>query len=110
MQALTKAAESLAINALLMDSRDNVVTCVRDIKKGEAIVYQQEGSLYSLIATENIPYCHKAALKNLLKNSKIIKYGEMLGKTTQDICRGGWVNEHNLISVPRDYASEMVAL
>lgn len=102
--------ENLSINALLMDSSDNVVTCVREVKQGESIVYKQGAKRCTLIAQENIPYCHKAAIADIALGGDIIKYGESLGKTTASINKGCWVAEHNLISVPRDYASEMIKL
>lgn len=110
MNELSLAEKQAKINALLMDAKDNVVTCVTDIVKGENIVYKNGTALCSLIATENIPYCHKAALYDLALGSDIIKYGESLGKTTASIKRGNWVADHNLVSVPRDYASEMIKL
>lgn len=102
--------ENISINALLMDSSDNVVTCVREVKQGESIVYKQGDKLCTLIAKEDIPYCHKAALTDIALGSDIIKYGESLGKATANITKGCWVAEHNLISIPRDYASEMIKL
>ena len=53
------------INALLMDERDNVVTCVAAVSKGNQIVYQKGGQVCTLIAEDDIPYCHKAALEDL---------------------------------------------
>lgn len=102
--------EILSINALLMNSSDNVVTCVREVKQGESIVYKRGNKLSTLIAQEDIPYCHKTALADIPIGSDIIKYGESLGKTTAKIGKGCWVAEHNLISIPRDYASEMLKL
>lgn len=102
--------ENISINALVMDSSDNVVTCVREVKQGESIIYKQGDELCTLIALEDIPYCHKAALTDIALGADIIKYGESLGKATASINKGCWVAEHNLISVPRDYASEMIKL
>lgn len=102
--------ENISINALLMDSSDNVVTCVCEVKQGESIIYKQGDKLCTLIAQEDIPYCHKAALTDIALGDDIIKYGESLGKATASINQGCWVAEHNLISVPRDYASEMIKL
>ena len=53
------------INALKMDERDNVVTCVKEVKRGEDVVYQEGASEMSLVAEEAIPYCHKVALSDL---------------------------------------------
>ena len=102
--------ENISINALLMYSSDNVVTCVCEVKQGESIIYKQGDELCTLIAQEDIPYCHKAALTDIALGADIIKYGESLGKATASINKGCWAAEHNLISVPRDYASEMIKL
>ena len=96
------------INALQMDGRDNVVTCVKEVKRGEDVVYQEGASEVSLVAEEDIPYCHKVALADLAEGMEIIKYGESLGVMTEDAAKGHWVSHNNLVSVPRDYDSEMV--
>ena len=98
------------INALLMDDKDNVVTCVADVAKGEQVVYRKQGELLSLTAEEDIPYCHKVALVDVAKGAEIIKYGESLGQTSENIPAGHWVSHNNLFSGPRDYDSEMLPL
>ena len=96
------------INALLMDERDNVVTCVKEVKRGQSVAYQDGAALRTLVAEEDIPYCHKIALTDLAAGEDIIKYGESLGVMTEDAAKGHWVSHNNLVSVPRDYDSEMV--
>ena len=72
----------MEINALLMDEKDNVVTCVTEVAAGQDVVYR--------------------------KGDEVIKYGESLGVMTEDAAKGHWVSHNNLVSVPRDYDSEMV--
>lgn len=96
------------VNALLMDANDNVVTCVQDVHKGEEIVYKRGDQYVRVVARENIPYCHKAAIAPIEKGGHVIKYGESLGETDQAIDVGDWVNHMNLHSVPRDYDSELI--
>lgn len=98
----------MEINALMMDVNDNVVTCVADVPKGSEIVYRKGEEICSLIAEENIPYCHKVALADLKVGDDAIKYGESLGKMVADVAKGHWVNHFNLISVVRDYDGEMI--
>ena len=43
------------INALLMDEKDNVVTCVEEIPAGAPVVYRRGGELCTLTAEETIP-------------------------------------------------------
>lgn len=98
----------MEINALLMDEKDNVVTCVNEVTAGEEVVYRKGDEICSLKAEEDIPYCHKIALVDISKGSNVIKYGESLGETSEDIARGHWVSHNNLFSVPRDYDKEML--
>ena len=100
----------MQINALLMGLTDNVVTCIKDIVKGETVSYRKGEEILSLTAEEDIPFCHKIALTDIPEGGEIIKYDESLGKTSEVIRKGHWVAHHNLFSVPRDYDAEMVQL
>ena len=100
----------MKINALLMNERDNVATCVADIAAGEDVVFRCGDDFVTLKALEPIAYCHKIALRDIAKGEDIIKYGESIGVTTADVKKGAWVAHHNLVSVPRDYESEMIKL
>ena len=67
------------INALLMDSTDNVVTCMTEVPAGGQAVYRNGDTICNITAKENIPYCHKVALNPIPKGGHVIKYGESLG-------------------------------
>lgn len=99
----------MEINALLMNAADNVVTCVKEVAAGDQIVYRKGEEICSLEARETIPSCHKAALEALKENDEVIKYGELIGRTTAPVEKGCWVSHNNIYSVPRDYDSELVA-
>ena len=98
----------MEVNALLMDEKDNVVTCVKEVAAGQTVVYQKDGQLCTLTAAQDIPYCHKVALEPLAEGADVIKYGELIGRTLAPIQKGGWVCHENIYSVPRDYDSELV--
>ena len=98
----------MEINALLMDEKDNVVTCVTEVAAGQSVVYRKNDQICTLEAKEDIPYCHKIALTDIPEGGEVIKYGESLGKTSEKILTGHWVSHNNLFSVPRDYDSEMI--
>lgn len=95
-------------NALLMHEADNVVTCVVAVSRGAEVVYLAGGGLKVLTAEEDIPYCHKIALTDIAPGQDITKYGEMIGRATTPIKKGCWVSHENIVSVPRDYDSEMI--
>lgn len=98
----------MKINALLMDDRDNVVTCVTEVNAGENVVYQKGAEYLTLKAEENIPYCHKIALEDLPEGADVLKYGELIGRTSAAIRKGHWVSDKNIYSVPRDYENELI--
>lgn len=98
----------MQINALLLDPKDNVVTCVTEVPVGAEVVYRNGDEILTLTAMETIPYCHKIALVDVAEGDAVIKYGEMIGKTSAPISKGYWVNENNIYSVPRDYDTEMI--
>ena len=100
----------MKINALMIDEIDNVVTCVEEVAAGSEVVYRKGNDIQSLKAEEDIPYCHKIALKDFAEGDEVIKYGEMLGKTTEAVAKGHRLWDKNMYSVPRDYESEMVKL
>ncbi len=93
--------------AILLDPKDNTATVTCEIQQGDEVTLS--GSQHKLIAAETIPIWHKIALCALPCSSEVYKYGELIGKTTQDIPQGGWISHANLLSVPRDYASEYVS-
>lgn len=100
----------MKINALMMDPTDNVVTCMNEVKAGEQVMYRKGDELCSLTALENIPYCHKIAITDIMKGGQVIKYGESLGEVSEAIGSGHWIADHNLFSIPRDYNSELVGV
>lgn len=98
----------MKVNALLMDEKDNVVTCVEEVEIGQEILYDCGGKIYTITAGEKIPYCHKVALEKLERGQKVVKYGEQIGETSEAIEKGCWVNHNNIFSVPRNYENEYV--
>ena len=100
----------MEINGLLMDEKDNVVTCVAKVPAGEQVIYRKGEEVCTLTAEEEIPYCHKIALTDLALGEEVIKYGELIGKTREPVKKGRWVSHNNIYSVPRDYESELVTV
>lgn len=98
----------MEINALMMDITDNVVTCVREVLAGEDVCYRKDDEVCTLKAEETIPYCHKIALSDFNEGADVLKYGELIGRTSVKIAKGCLVNDTNIYSVPRDYESEYI--
>lgn len=94
-------------NTILLNSKDNVVTASCDIQKGETIAYFKDEKLHRITAIENIPAWNKAAIEPITNKDSVIKYGEIIGAALEDIAVGAYVSHLNIISLPRDYKTEM---
>ncbi|MDD6995416.1 MAG: altronate dehydratase family protein [Candidatus Borkfalkiaceae bacterium] len=62
------------------------------------IINEKDNVGVSLEGSESIPAGHKFALKDIAAGEYIIKYGEIIGKATQNIKKGEWVHTHNVKS------------
>ena len=83
------------MNAVIhVNSKDNLVTCLRPIAKGETITF--EGKEYT--ATSDIPKFHKMAVEEIKKDEYCYKYGQIIGEALTDLHPGDYVHVHNLAS------------
>ncbi len=97
----------MEIKAIMLDEKDNVATLTEAARPGDT-VRCIGGTGETLESCADIPVWHKIALKPLSKGTAVMKYGEPIGKLTEDVGKGAWVSHLNVKSVPRDYASEYV--
>lgn len=81
--------------AVLVSDKDNVVTAVSDLKRGEDAIYRAGSETRQIKVGETIPYGHKIAITKIARGSDIIKYGEIIGRAKSDIQPGQWVHTHN---------------
>ena len=83
------------MNAILhVHPRDNLVTCLRDLHPGEQV--KLDGNTYTV--RQEIPQFHKMAVEAIPVGGLAYKYGEVIGRATQDIAVGDHVHVHNLES------------
>ena len=83
-----------------MDEKDNVATVLDYICRGESVQLLLKGKAQREInVTDEIDCYHKIAVKEIKKGEKVFKYGEIIGKATQDISIGRHVHINNLESV-----------
>ena len=85
-------------NAIIITACDDVVTVTREIRSGEDILFSADGAIGCVIARQDIPKYHKAAIHPVKKDCSVKKYGEHIGYATQDIEIGDHVHTHNLAS------------
>ena len=81
---------------LLIDPRDNVVTALEPVKKGECFTAATERGEESFTALQDIPMGHKLAVRAIPRGTPVFKYGSAIGDVTADIAAGEHVHSHNL--------------
>jgi altronate dehydratase small subunit len=83
----------------VIDAKDNVGTAVGEpIQAGETIGTTGRITEVSVVATSDIPYGHKVALKDIAKGAQVTKYGLSIGSALSDIKTGDLVHLHNVES------------
>ena len=83
--------------AKVISEKDNVATCVADVKAGENVKVHFNGEYAEYTALEDIPFGHKIAIKPVKKGEKVFKYGVEIGEMSEDVSVGGWIHCHNCI-------------
>jgi altronate dehydratase small subunit len=86
---------------IVMDRQDNVATVLNRISPGEEIqiLDSQMTPIGTVKSVTAIPFGHKISLAVLENDADIIKYGEVIGKSTASIVLGDYVHIHNVISI-----------
>ena len=77
---------------LKVHPKDNVIVALRDLEKGEMIVF--EGSQYEM--QERVQAKHKFYTEDLAKGGEVIMYGVLVGKVQFDVKKGGLMTTENL--------------
>jgi len=92
-------AESNGISKdiLMMDPRDNIAVCLRDLKAGENVSVKSATEIISAKVLDQIPRGHKICMREIQKGEHVIKYGEIIGKANTDIHAGQHVHVHNVV-------------
>jgi len=85
---------------IILNHRDNVATAVYEIKEN-TILYIEEINKEIKIK-QRIPPGHKFSSEDIPKNKEILKYGEVIGKATQEIKEGEHVHTHNVMDTRED--------
>jgi altronate dehydratase small subunit len=85
--------------ALIMDEKDNVAVAIRELAAGETLrIVAPDGSERVVTTVEPIEFGHKFAAADIPEGAQVIKYGERIGRATQDINAGQHAHVHNITS------------
>ena len=89
----------MSIDAVILKESDNVATSLRDVKRGETVSVRLGETLRNVTIREDIFYGHKFAVCDIRAGDPILKYGETIGRATEDIPGGGHAHIHNIESL-----------
>ena len=84
------------INAILIDSRDNVATVTEPAAPREEVHCRCGELCFAVTALSDIPCYHKIALRMIAQREPVYKYGEVIGFAKADIPAGAYVHTHNV--------------
>jgi len=83
------------MNAIIhANEKDNLVTCVRPLVKGEKVSIDGNASK----GNGGIDFKSTNLIHNVKKGDVVYKYGEIIGIATVDIKTGDYVHVHNIES------------
>lgn len=78
--------------AIVIDSKDNVATAIRDLKAADS--YETERGVIVLV--QDLPFGHKFALVGIPQGEYVVKYGAHIGRAAAPIAAGEHVHVHNV--------------
>jgi len=84
------------VKALVVDKKDNVATALQRLEKGDVIEIEIGVDFADILLSQTIPFGHKLALIDIDRGEPIVKYGEIIGLSTEKIGKGDLVHIHNV--------------
>jgi altronate dehydratase small subunit len=96
---INEREESEMKKAIVMDSKDNVATLLTDADANDVVQVMMGDKTTETRVQEKIPFGHKFATETITKGQDVLKYGEVIGRSTQDIGEGQHVHVHNVESL-----------
>ncbi|MFX1449361.1 MAG: UxaA family hydrolase [Promethearchaeota archaeon] len=85
-------------DTLILHSKDNVATVLKEIAEGTELEIEIEGKKFTIKAIKKIPIYHKIAIKDLKIGTPVLKYGEVIGIVKKEIKKGDHVHRKNIKS------------
>ena len=85
---------------------DDVATALRGLRADDTVLVASGGLAREIRLTGDIPAGHKFAVRSLGAGLRIRKYGEFIGRLTQDVEEGAHVHLHNLETCARKKVTE----
>jgi altronate dehydratase small subunit len=87
------------MGVIILNDNDNVATATLDLSAGRKLQLTQNDKVFEVVLQQDIPGGHKFALFDMPTDTKVIKYGEVIGIAVADIKAGEHVHVHNVKSL-----------
>lgn len=87
------------IDAIVLHEDDDVATALKPIAAGAEAKVRGPDGVSRVRISEDIPLCHKLALRTLIPGETVRKYGEVIGEMTAEAAAGAHVHVHNMTSL-----------
>ena len=87
------------IDGIILNEKDNVATAVQVLVKGQTARVRRNREEVEIVMTEDIPYGHKFAVRDIAVGEDILKYGEVIGRATKSIAGGSHAHVQNIESL-----------
>jgi altronate dehydratase small subunit len=82
-----------------MHEKDNVATALTLLEAGEEVVIGRGDPRTRITLSEPVPFGHKVAVRLIDEGALVIKYGQIIGRSTARIEAGQHVHVHNIESL-----------
>lgn len=80
---------------IVMNSRDNCATALTALPQGLVCKVNSD----DVQLNQEIEMGHKFAITDIASGELIVKYGQIIGRATENIAPGEWIHIHNIRSV-----------
>lgn len=81
------------MNFIILNENDNVGVASGPVTPGQTLTLP-DGETVEI--RQDVPVSHKIAIRDINAGDEVIRYGEPIGKATENIRCGNWVHTHNL--------------
>ena len=82
--------------ALMLSPKDNVANVMEEVSPGDDVVAQGSNDTRLVQAIEKIPFGFKVAMMDIPRGGLVVKYGEVIGRASNNIQKGALVHIHNI--------------
>ncbi len=87
------------IDAIMLNEKDNVATALRELAAGAEARVGVGERRFSVPVVQAIAFGHKLVICDIQRGTDILKYGEVIGRATEDIPAGAHAHVHNIESL-----------